>query len=111
MGRDDIVIGTIEGWPDFKNVIKWLSCIPSTDLHLVPLMMTAGKHACRDIAGEKDSWKSKLEQAEYQVHCTIKAVSYTHLLAGAHEPFWIKATVRFCRFNAFISCKKLSMAG
>ncbi|MCO7136497.1 sirohydrochlorin cobaltochelatase [[Clostridium] leptum] len=80
MGRDDIVIGTIEGWPDFKNVIKWLSCIPSTDLHLVPLMMTAGKHACRDIAGEKDSWKSKLEQAEYQVHCTIKGLGGTPII-------------------------------
>ena len=30
---------------------------------------------------------------------------------GAQEPFSIRATVRFCRLSAFMSCSRFSMAG
>ncbi len=75
MGRDDIVVGTVEGFPDLENVLNYLSSSECTRLHLIPLMMTAGKHAYHDIAGEKDSWKSRLEQAGYTVSCTMQGLS------------------------------------
>ncbi len=75
MGRDDIVIGTVEGFPNLQDVLNYLSRCQYTRLHLVPLMMTAGKHAYDDIAGEKNSWKSRLKQAGYDVRCTMQGLS------------------------------------
>ena len=42
---------------------------------LAPFMIVAGRHALKDISGDHhDSWKSRLEQAGFQVHCEMKGL-------------------------------------
>lgn len=68
-GCDNLYIGTVEGWPSFDDV---LSQIKERRVLLVPLMLVAGEHAKKDMAGDSpDSWKSRLEQAGFSVSCSF----------------------------------------
>lgn len=68
-GRDDLYIGTVEGWPSFDDVLNQLK---ERRVLLAPLMLVAGDHAREDMAGDSpDSWKSRLEQAGVSVTCSF----------------------------------------
>lgn len=73
LGRKDVTIGTVDGYPGFEEVCRRLD--EMGDIRQVvcaPLMMVAGDHACNDLAGdEEDSWKSMLQQRGYQVQCQL----------------------------------------
>lgn len=68
LGRQDIFIGTVEGWPQSKDVLEQLSRQTRRRVLLAPLMLVAGTHAVEDMAGpEPDSWKNRLEANGYEV--------------------------------------------
>lgn len=68
-GREDLYIATVEGWPTFDDVLGQLK---HSRVRLAPLMLVAGEHARKDMAGgEPDSWKSRLERAGFSVTCSI----------------------------------------
>lgn len=75
-GYANYYIGTVEAQPDLQAVIKKLG----EQKHyqravLQPLMVVAGDHANRDMAGEQeDSWKNRLERAGYRVECRIRGL-------------------------------------
>lgn len=74
-GREDVLVGTVEGWPDFEDVLLQLKKQPGTKVHLVPLMLVAGDHAMNDMSGaDEDSWASQLSAAGYEVRCTIQGL-------------------------------------
>ena len=71
-GRDDVLIGTVEGWPDYAAVRSQLR---TAAVRLVPLMLVAGDHALHDMAGqEEDSWKSRLEKDGFSVRCVLQGL-------------------------------------
>ena len=75
LGRTDIVVGTVEGWPGFPEVLEQLRRQDRQQVHLVPLMLVAGDHAMHDMAGSGDSsWKSRLEAEGYAVTCTMQGL-------------------------------------
>ena len=41
---------------------------------LMPFMLVAGDHAKNDMAGEEDSWKSRLEEEGYEVRVILKGL-------------------------------------
>ena len=68
LGREDILIGTVEGWPGYPEVWQQLAKLKPERVKLSPLMLVAGDHAVHDMAGEDpDSWKSRLELEGYAV--------------------------------------------
>lgn len=73
MGRTDILIGTVEGYPALSEVINRLKERGDvTKLSLYPLMIVAGDHAKNDLAGdEDDAWRSQLTALGYEVTCTL----------------------------------------
>lgn len=73
MGRGDILVGTVEGYPELPQVVKKLKHRSQVkELELRPLMIVAGDHAKNDLAGdEEDSWRTQLEELGYQVSCTL----------------------------------------
>lgn len=75
-GRPDIVIGTVEGYPGIREVLRRLEERPGvSQVRLYPLMVVAGDHAKNDLAGEDpDSWKSLLTEKGYQVECVISGL-------------------------------------
>lgn len=74
-GRRDVLVGTVEGWPAFPEVLGQLEERGAGGVHLVPLMLVAGDHALNDMAGaEPESWKSRLEAAGFTVRATLRGL-------------------------------------
>lgn len=74
-GAENAFVGTVEGWPGFDEVLAQLKAGGYKRAVIVPMMLVAGDHACRDMAGaEPDSWKSRLEDAEIEVSCVLRGL-------------------------------------
>lgn len=74
-GFQNVVVGTVEGFPDLGDVMKKLKEKKAKKLLLMPFMIVAGDHAKNDMAGaEEDSWKSILEHAGYQVRICMRGL-------------------------------------
>ena len=57
-GREDILIGTVEGWPSLTEILAQLENHHKGHLVLAPLMLVAGDHVRNDMAGSApDSWE------------------------------------------------------
>ena len=81
--RKDVLVGTVEDWPGIEEILQELKELAVPKVHLVPMMVVAGDHACNDMAGqEPDSWKSRLEAAGYQVRCTLSGLG---MLGGIQQ--------------------------
>ena len=75
MGRKDVIVGTVEGWPALADVMKELEEGRFRAVRLVPMMLVAGDHAMNDMAGQdEDSWKSVLEGKGYSVSCVMSGL-------------------------------------
>lgn len=73
--RKDVFVATVEGWPDLDQVLSVLRASGLRKVHLVPLLLVAGDHACHDMAGEApESWKSRLETEDFAVRCTLQGL-------------------------------------
>lgn len=67
-GYDNVFVGTVEGYPTIREVIRHLDRQLNVRRVLVaPLMVVAGDHARSDMAGEgADSWVNQLKEHNYQ---------------------------------------------
>lgn len=76
LGRRDVVIGTVEGYPGFEEVTRRLEEMGDIQrVCMAPLMIVAGDHAKNDMAGEEpDSWKAQLEKLGYDVTCSLQGL-------------------------------------
>lgn len=75
LGRDDIFVGTVEGYPALEDVIPQLCRYGAKKVTLLPFMVVAGDHAVNDMAGdEKDSWKSVLQREGMETECILKGL-------------------------------------
>lgn len=76
MGRKDILIGTVEGYPALEEVQRRIAERGGVkQVHLRPLMIVAGDHAQNDLAGEEeDSWKSVLEAQGFATTVALKGL-------------------------------------
>ena len=74
-GYDNVFVGTVEGLPTFKTVLKNLKKRKYKKITLIPAMMVAGNHAQKDMAGdEKDSWKNLLKTEGFDVECILQGL-------------------------------------
>lgn len=78
LGRKDIYIGTIDGWPGLEDILEQLASGGPRQIKLLPLMLVAGDHAKNDMALV---WKSRLEQAGHTVLCSF---------TGLGELAWVR---------------------
>lgn len=79
-GRTDIYIGTVEGWPGLRDILGQLKT--PCNVKLLPLMLVAGEHARKDMAGE---WKDSLERTGHFVQCEF---------TGLGELEWVQEMYR-----------------
>lgn len=56
-------IGVLEGRPSRQEVVAQVIRSGLKQVHLLPLMLVAGRHVQEDLAGAEDSWKTCLEAA------------------------------------------------
>ncbi len=74
LGYHHVYVGTVEGFPELKDVMNKLESDGAKKAVLIPFMFVAGDHAKNDMAGEEDSWKTELEEAGYEVRSIIKGL-------------------------------------
>lgn len=87
-GRTDVLVGTMKSWPMLAQLLPALQQSKNRKVHLVPLLLVAGEHACQDMAGDQpESWKSQLEQAGFTVRCTLQGLGS---LAGVQQMYCAK---------------------
>ena len=61
-------VGTVEGLPDYKDVLSGIKKRGLKKVTIAPAMLVAGDHAHNDIAGdEDDSWKVMLTKEKFTV--------------------------------------------
>ena len=74
-GCGNVFVGTLRGTPSFADVDKFVSDNKGKTIHLAPLMLVAGTHVCKHMAGEqKDSWKQLLQREGYQTVCHLRGL-------------------------------------
>lgn len=74
-GRTDVLVGTVEGWPEYGDVARQVKAGGGQRVHLAPLMLVAGDHALNDMAGSgPDSWASRLAAEGLEVRCTMRGL-------------------------------------
>ena len=84
-GINNVVIGTVEGYPTIDDVVRELKIRNNKKVKLAPFMVVAGDHANNDLAGdEEDSWKSICEKEGYEVSCELKGLGE---FAGVREVY------------------------
>ncbi len=75
LGRADVFIGTVEGYPALEQVQKRVASRKAKAVTLLPLMVVAGEHAANDMAGDgSGSWKKRFEAAGCAVDCVIRGL-------------------------------------
>lgn len=74
-GKNNIFIGTIEGYPDIDTVLKQMKQSNIKKIILMPFMIVAGDHALNDMSGkENNSWKNIFESEGFKVETIIKGL-------------------------------------
>lgn len=72
----NIIIGTVEGYPEIDTVIALLKKNSIKKAYLMPFMSVAGDHAKNDMAGdEDDSWKSILTKEGIECVTVLKGTA------------------------------------
>ena len=86
MGRKDVYVGTVEGWPEIEEICSQLQTGNYTHVRIAPLMLVAGDHALNDMAGnEEDSWKSILTRERYEVECIMQGLGVLPGVQGIYR--------------------------
>jgi len=70
-GHKNFFVGTIEGYPEFDDMLNQLKSSVLKKVILMPFMFVAGEHAKNDIA---EDWKNDLEKEGFQVEVLMKGL-------------------------------------
>lgn len=70
-GYNNFFVGTIEGYPEFDDMLNQLKASGLKKVKLVPFMFVAGEHAKNDIA---EDWKNDLEKEGFDVEVSMEGL-------------------------------------
>jgi sirohydrochlorin cobaltochelatase len=66
--HENVLLGTVEGYPGYDEVLASLNESGVKKARLIPFMVVAGDHALNDLTGnESESWKSMLEKEGFEI--------------------------------------------
>ncbi len=86
MGEENILVGTVEGWPALGDCAALLKNKKVRTVHLSPFMLVAGDHALNDMAGDgEDSWKSVLTAEGFEVICHTEGMGSWENIGKMYE--------------------------
>ncbi|MHB8118239.1 MAG: sirohydrochlorin cobaltochelatase [Methanothrix sp.] len=73
--HENVLLGTVEGYPGYDEVLASLKEADVKKARLMPFMVVAGDHALNDLAGnESESWKSMLEKEGFETDSSLKGM-------------------------------------
>ncbi|MBR1558886.1 MAG: sirohydrochlorin cobaltochelatase [Clostridia bacterium] len=62
-----VKLACVEGDLGLDGILDDLEAVPGKKLTLMPLMLVAGDHAKNDLAGDDDSWRTRLEARGFDI--------------------------------------------
>lgn len=71
---ETVKLACVEGEYDLDSILDALERVPGKRLTLIPLMLVAGDHAKNDLAGDGDSWKTRLEARGFDVTARLQGL-------------------------------------
>lgn len=81
LGREQVYVGTVEGFPGLSYIESRLEKKKIRKVHLMLMMIVAGDHAQNDLAGDGESWKTKLMEKGYEVSTVIRGMGLVEGIA------------------------------
>lgn len=84
MGYSRVFVGTVEGFPAFEDAFARILDCNKKRILLMPFMVVAGDHAKNDMAGEEDSWLTKLADRGYEAKAVLQGLGE---MAGIRKLF------------------------
>lgn len=74
--QKEVYIATVEGSITIEDVVRKMKEKGNRKktVLITPFMLVAGDHAVNDMAGEKDSFKSKVEEEGYEAVCLLSGL-------------------------------------
>ena len=69
-----VKLACVEGELGLEGIMDDLAVVPGRRLTLMPLMLVAGDHAKNDLAGDGDSWKTRLEAAGFDISLRLQGL-------------------------------------
>ncbi|MDO4261118.1 MAG: sirohydrochlorin cobaltochelatase [Eubacteriales bacterium] len=74
LGYRNVFLGTVEAYPSLDTLLRQVEALGVRKVTLAPFMVVAGDHAINDMSGDEDSWRSRFEQAGFEVTCVLKGL-------------------------------------
>ena len=71
---DNVKLACVEGELTLEGVMDELEAMPDRRVTLMPLMLVAGDHAKNDLAGDGDSWKTRLLARGFDVALRLEGL-------------------------------------
>lgn len=71
---ETVKLACVEGEYGLEGIMDELEAIPGKRLTLMPLMLVAGDHAKNDLAGDGDSWKTRMEARGFDVKVRLEGL-------------------------------------
>lgn len=74
LGHTRVLVGTVEGFPELKDVLDRLAIAEVDKVVLMPFLIVAGDHVKNDMTGAEDSWECVLRDAGYEVRTVARGL-------------------------------------
>ncbi len=79
-------VGTVEAKRDLDDMLRLLKENHYTRAALAPMLLVAGEHANKDMAGDDpDSWKSRFAQSGITPRCIVKGIGEYRAIREMYE--------------------------
>ena len=77
-----VKLACVEGEYGLEGILDDLEATPGKRLTLMPLMLVAGDHAKNDLAGDGDSWKTRLLARGFDVNVRLQGLGALKAVQG-----------------------------
>ena len=71
---ENVMLACVEGELTLDGIMDALETVPGKRVTLMPLMLVAGDHARNDLAGDDDSWKTRLLEKGFDVALRLEGL-------------------------------------
>lgn len=74
MGYTNVLVGTVSGYPDIRNVMQKLHYLEPKPTRILPFMIVSGEHVCRDLTAGGQSWILRFGQMGFDTRVVKKGL-------------------------------------
>lgn len=62
LGYTNVIVGTVQGFPDINNVMEKLALLQKNRIRLIPFMIVSGEHVQSDLTKGEKAWAERFER-------------------------------------------------